>query len=39
MRLRRKLSDLAVRDDLIRSDGTGNLQLVLREHDSVEDLA
>lgn len=39
MRLRRKLADLAIRDDLIRSHGTGNLQLVLLEHDAVEDLA
>lgn len=36
-RLRRKLKKAHIRSDLISADGTGNFELVLAEHDSVED--
>jgi hypothetical protein len=38
MRLRRKLSAAGIREDLVRADGTGRLELVLREGDRTEDL-
>ncbi len=38
LRLRRKLADADVRDDLVRADGTGRIELVLYEGDRVEDL-
>ncbi len=38
-RLRKKLADGDVRDDLVRSDGTGHIELVLYNGDRVEDLA
>jgi len=37
-RLRKKLADGDVRDDLVRSDGTGRIELVLYDGDRVEDL-
>ncbi|MDP2306317.1 MAG: hypothetical protein Q8P18_09850 [Pseudomonadota bacterium] len=38
-RLRAKLRDAGIRDDLVRADGKGNLELVLRPGDVVEDQA
>ncbi len=37
LRLRRKLKRAKVRADLIAADGTGNYELLLYEHDTVED--
>lgn len=37
VRLRRKLEDARLPRDLVRADGTGQLELVLREGDRVED--
>ena len=37
-RLRRKLREARVRPDLVRAGGTGQVELLLYEHDSVEDL-
>jgi len=37
-RLRKKLAEGDVRDDLIRADGTGRIELVLYDGDRVEDL-
>ncbi|MEQ1502567.1 MAG: FHA domain-containing protein [Myxococcota bacterium] len=39
IRLRRRLGRAGIRPDLIRSDGTGNVQLVLRADDVFVDLA
>lgn len=36
-RLRTKLRDAGIREDLVRPDGKGNLELVLGPHDVVED--
>lgn len=36
-RLRRKLKKAHIRSDLISADGTGNFELVMSEHDVVED--
>ena len=36
-RLRAKLRDVGIRDDLVRADGKGNLELVLGARDTVED--
>lgn len=36
-RLRRKLRDAGVRDDFIVSSGHGHVELVLREHDRIDD--
>jgi hypothetical protein len=38
LRLRRKLADADVRDDLVRADGTGRIELVLYDGDRIEDL-
>jgi hypothetical protein len=38
-RLRAKLRAVGIREDLVRSDGKGNLELVLGPHDVVEDQA
>ena len=37
-RLRKKLAEGEVRDDLVRADGTGRIELVLYDGDRVEDL-
>ncbi len=38
LRLRKKLRDAGIREDLIRADGTGQFELVLYDGDQVEDL-
>lgn len=37
LRLRKRLRDCGIRDDLVTSTGTGHIHLMLREDDSIED--